>query len=183
MSEEKERCSLGALALASLHLGVVAFGGLGAALKLMQHDFVERRQWLTARDLSDALAYTKPLPGSTVVQVATFLGWRLHRWPGALIVTFGFLAPSIAMMTAGAALTYALPDTPLVRGAFTGLQVAVVGLLISAMWKLARSEAASFLLSMVLLGAFAAGLLVNAAVIVIGAGLIGIVVDRRVRRA
>jgi chromate transport protein ChrA len=45
---------------------------------------VERRGWLRSSDVTAALAYTKPLPGSTGVQVVAFLAWRLGGWPGAI---------------------------------------------------------------------------------------------------
>ena len=81
-------------------------------------------------------------------------------------------------MTVAAAAVLALPDAAWVRGALTGLQIAVVGLLAAALWHLARSEAGSVLLLTVLLVAFAAGLFVNAAVVVTVAGAIGVLIDR-----
>ena len=128
------------------------------------------------------MAYTKPLPGSTVVQVITFLGWPLGRWPGAIVSTIAFLLPAFAIMTLAAA-ARALPDARWVRGALTGLQVAVVGLLAAAMWRPARSEAASVLLTVVLLAAFAAGLFANAALVVAAAGTIGVAMHRIKRDA
>jgi chromate transporter len=166
-----------------LCIGAVAFGGLGATLALLQRELVERRGWLRPSDLSEALAYTKPLPGSTVLQIVTFAGWRLGGWPAAAVATIAFVLPACAMMTAAAAALFALPDAAWVRGALTGLQVAVIGLLAMAMWQLARSEAGSVPLMVVLVVAFAAGLWVNAALIVVMAGLIGIVFDRNRRDA
>jgi chromate transporter len=133
--------------------------------------------------VSDALAFTKPLPGSTGVQIVAFLGWRLGGWPGAVVAALAFLGPAIVLMTLGAALTFALPDTPLVRGALTGLQVAVVGVLAAALVQLARSEAASPVLAAVLVLAFLAGFFVNAALIVVGAGVAGALYERRTGRA
>jgi chromate transporter len=161
-----------------LCIGAVAFGGLGATLALLRRELVERRGWLRPSDVTEALAYTKPLPGSTVVQVVTFLGWRLGNWPGAIVATVAFLLPALALMTVAAAAVLALPDAPWVRGALTGLQVAVVGLLAAALWHLARSEAGSALLLTVLLVAFVAGLFVNAALVVGAAGAIGVLIDR-----
>jgi chromate transporter len=115
--------------------------------------------------VTEALAYTKPLPGSTVVQVVTFLGWWLGGWPGAIVATVMFLLPAFAIMTVAAAVVLAVPDALMVRSGLTGLQVAVVGILAAAMWRLARSEAGSVPLMMVLIAAFAIGLLVNAALI------------------
>jgi chromate transporter len=161
-----------------LRLGAVAFGGLGPTLALLRRELVERRFWLRVSDVAEALAYTKPLPGSTVVQVVTFLGWRCRGWPGAIVATVGFLLPATVMMTAAAAAAMALPDSAWVRGALTGLQVGVVGLLAAAFWSLARSEAGSPALAAVLFAAFGAGVFVNAALVVAGAGAIGVVLDR-----
>jgi chromate transporter len=177
-TEPAERPSLLTLGWALLCIGAVAFGGLGATLALLHRELVERRSWLRASDLSEALAYTKPLPGSTVLQVVTFGGYRIAGWAGATVATIMFVLPACAMMTAAAALLFALPDAAWVDGALTGLQVAVVGLLAMAMWQLARSEAGSVRLLIVLAAAFAAGLWINAAVIVAAAGVVGIVLDR-----
>jgi chromate transporter len=161
-----------------LRIGAFAFGGLGATLALLQRELVDRRGWLRSSDVTEALAYTKPLPGSTVVQVVTFLGWRMGGWPGAIVATTAFVLPALVLMTVAAAAVLALPDAPWVRGALTGLQVAVVGVLAAALWHLARSEAGSGPLLIVLLTAFAAGLFVNAALVVATAGAIGVAADR-----
>lgn len=181
--DRSERPDVVAIGWALLRIGSAAFGGLGATLALLDRELVERRGWLKPGDVSEALAYTKPLPGSTVVQVVTFLGWRLAGWPGAIVATVAFLVPAFAIMTIGAALVLALPDMQLVRNALTGLQIAVIGLLASAMWRLARSEAGSAILGTVLLAAFLAGLFVNAALIVAGAGVLGVAIDRVRRHA
>ena len=178
-----EHPGLTLVAWALLRIGAVAFGGLGATLALLNRDLVERRGWLLASDVTEALAYTKPLPGSTVVQVVTFLGWRLGRWPGAIVATIMFLIPAFAIMTIAAAAVFALPDAPVVRNALVGLQVAVIGILGAALWRLARSEAGSVPLIVVLTAAFATGLFVNAALVVGVAGLIGVVIDRVKRHA
>jgi chromate transporter len=177
------RAGTAQLGWAFLIIGAVAFGGLGATLALLQRELVERRGWLQPADVSEALAYTKPLPGSTVVQVVTFLGWRINHWPGAIVATAAFLLPALIVMTVAAAAVLALPDDRWVRGGLTGLQVAVVGLLAAALWNLARSEARSLFLIVVLVAAFAAGLFVNAAIVVAAAGVVGIGIDRAQRHA
>lgn len=172
------RPALPSLAWALLRIGAVAFGGLGATLALLQRDLGDRLGWIRPSDVSEALAYTKPLPGSTVVQVVTFLGWRLGGWPGAIVATIMFLLPAAVIMTVAAAAVFTLLDAAWVRGALTGLQVAVVGLLGAALWRLARSEAGTLTLTAVLLAAFGAGFFINAAILVGAAGVVGVVVDR-----
>ena len=182
-AEPATRPALPSLAWALLRIGAVAFGGLGATLALLQRDLGDRLGWIRPSDVSEALAYTKPLPGSTVVQVVTFLGRRLGGWPGAIVATIMFLLPAAVIMTVAAAAVFALPDAAWVRGALTGLQVAVIGLLGAALWRLARSEAGTLTLTAVLLAAFGAGFFINAAILVGTAGVIGVVVDRTKNRA
>jgi len=162
-----------AIGWALLRVGAVAFGGLGATLALLQRALVDRRHWLRESDLSEALAFTKLLPGSTGIQVVAYLGWRLHGWSGALAAAGAFIAPAAALMIVVAAASLALPDEPWIHGALGGIQVGVVGLVAAAMWRLARSNArepgpAAALLASVLLGFF-----VHAVIIVVGAGLLG----------
>ena len=161
-----------------LRIGVVAFGGLGATIALLQRELVQKRAWLDAEDVRNAMAFTKPLPGSTVVQVVAYLGWRLRRWPGAILASIAFLTPSAAIMIAAAAGAIALPEHAVVRGALTGVQVAVVGLLAAAMWKLAQSEAKGRGPLLILAVALALGFVLHPVVIVIAAGIVGVLFDR-----
>lgn len=142
-------------------------------------ELVGRRGWLSAADVRDALTYTKPLPGSTVVQAVTFLGWRLAGLPGALVATAGFVLPAAALMTAAAVATAALPDSAGVRGGLLGLQVVVVGLLAHATAGLLAKEARTPLLAVLAAVAAATGLFVHAAVVVAAAGLVGVAVEYR----
>jgi len=170
---DKEGPGLPAMAWELLCLGALAFGGLGATLALLQRGLVDQRRWLRERDIGEALAFTKALPGSTGIQVVAYLGWRLHGWPGALVSAIAFIAPAAALMIVAAAASLALPDQPWVKGALTGVQVAVVGLLAAAMWRLARSEAKGVMLTTVLLASCVLGFFVHALVVVVGAGLVG----------
>lgn len=76
-------------------------------------------------------------------------------------------------MIAAAAASAQLPDAAWVNGALTGVQVAVTGLLVAAMWRLARSEARGRALIVVLAAGFGLGLIVNAAIVIIALGLVG----------
>lgn len=171
------RPGLLAIGMAFFRLGAIAFGGLGAAIALLDRELVQKRRWIDGAALADALAFTKPLPGSTAVQVIAFLGWRLGGWPGTAVATTAFLLPATILMIVAAAGAAALPDAPWVRGAFVGVQVAVVGLLAAALWRLTQSEAKGWGLKLLLLVSAIAGLVLNAAVVVIAAGLIGVVLS------
>jgi chromate transporter len=172
-ADKKRRPGLLQIGLELSRQGAFAFGGLGATLSLLQSGLVARRQWIQQSDISEALAFTKALPGSTGIQVVAYLGWLIRGWPGALVATIAYIAPAMVLMIVVAAGSLVLPGQPWVQGALTGIQVAVVGLVAAAMWRLARSEAKTPLLMIVLLAGAASGFFVHAVIVVVVAGLVG----------
>ena len=166
-----------------LKLGALAFGGLGVTLALLRRRLVAERGWLQESDISEGLAFTRALPGSTGIQIVAYLGWRLHGWSGAIVAAVAFIAPATVLMILAAAFSLALPDHAAINGALTGLQVAVVGLLAASMWRLARSEAKDRLSIGILLSCCVLGFLVNALVVIAAAGLVGALATKGKPRA
>jgi chromate transport protein ChrA len=109
--------------LAFLRIGAVAFGGLGTTLTLIERELVHRRHVTTKEEIIEALTYTKLLPGSTVVQVVAYLGWRLEGWLDSALATAFFLLPADASGL-----------VPIRRGVLA----VVVGLLLMTMYNLAK---------------------------------------------
>jgi chromate transporter len=177
-TETREAPTLYALGWELLKLGAQAFGGLGTTLALVQRALVERRAWLREPDISEGLAFTRALPGSTGIQLVAYLGHRLRGWPGALIAASAFIAPAMLLMILAAAFSLALPDHPAIKRALTGLQVGVVGLVAASLWRLARSEAKEMARIAVLLACAVLGFFVNAVVVIALAGAIGVVVTK-----
>ena len=173
-SPSRPRPRLSTLAWETLKLGAVAFGGLGTTLNLLQRRLVDGRGWLQQSEISEGLAFTRALPGSTGIQLVAYLGWRLHGWPGALVSAVAFIAPAMVMMIFAAAFSLALPEHPAVDRGITGLQVGVIGLLAASMWRLARSEAKDMVRLIVLLTCTVLGFFVNAALVIAAAGLVGV---------
>src|SRR4051812_45835822 len=96
--EPSRRVPLRQLGWIFVRIGATAFGGLGAALALIEREFVDGRHALSEDDLAEALVVTRLLPGPTVVQVVSYVGYVLGGWPGSLVSTVGFLAPSVLAM-------------------------------------------------------------------------------------
>ena len=163
-----------------LRLGTLAFGGLGATLALIEREVVDRRPALSRQDVTDALTYTKVLPGSTVVQVVAYIGWRLGGWRGSAIATAAFLLPSAVLMALLATGYAATTDSPALVGVRQGVLAAVVAVLLVTMERLARplitgwlpvvTGIVSFLLVLVLS--------ISAVWVVIASGVVGMVTDR-----
>jgi len=168
--------SLRTLGWVFLRIGTVAFGGLGAALALVERELVTKRQWLTAADVTEALTYTKLLPGSTVVQVVSYLGYKLGGWSGSAVATVAFVFPSALMMLALAAAYVSVTAVPAMRPAINGLTAAVVGLLLATTYGLGKANIPDRITMGIALVSLVAGVVlsVSAAVIVVTAGLIGV---------
>lgn len=158
-----------------LKIGTTAFGGLGAALALIERELVDRRGVLTKEELTEALTFTKLLPGSTVVQVVSYLGYRLGGWTGSALATAAFVLPSAVGMTLLAVLYVAVNELPGVTGVLKGLAAAVVGLLVATTFRLGQANVKELLTLVIAGAAFAVAFFgVNAAVIVVVAGLLGV---------
>ena len=161
---------------AFLQVGMTAFGGLGATVALMHKELVDRRRVLTSEQMTEALAFTKPLPGSTVVQVVSYLGYRLGGWYGSALATVAFLTPPMVSMIVLAHFYGAVSHLPALSSVVNGLVAAVVGLMLTTTYRLGRTSTKGATTLAIALVAFAVvvGLKINAALVVVIAGLFGL---------
>ena len=83
-----------------LKLGFVSFGGPAGQIALMHHELVERRRWISERRFLHALNYCMLLPGPEAQQLATYIGWLLHRTAGGIVAGVLFILPSLAILIA-----------------------------------------------------------------------------------
>ena len=159
-----------------LRIGAMAFGGLGAALALVERELVNKRQWLTAADVTEALTYTKLLPGSTVVQVVSYLGYKLGGWSGSAVSTAAFVFPSALLMLMLAVAYVSVTTVPAMRPAINGLTAAVVGILLATTYRLGKVNIPDRITLGMALASIVAGTVlgISAALIVMAAGLLGI---------
>lgn len=166
---------------AFLRIGAVAFGGLGATLALIEDVLIERRRVTSKEELTDALTYTKLLPGSTVVQVVAYLGWRLGGWPGSVLATAGFLLPSAVLMLFFAWGYGHAAHLPAVVSVRRGVLAVVLALLLLTLYRLAKPVLTTPLTAALALAAFilVAGFRTSTVVTVVAAGVLGIALNRR----
>lgn len=158
-----------------LKIGATAFGGLGASLAVMHREFVDRQGVLTAEQMTEALAFTKPLPGSTVVQVVAYLGYRFGGWHASAIATIAFLTPPMLAMLLFASVYGVIHDFPGFASGVNGLVASVAGLMAATIWKLGRASVKGLLPLVIAVFAFIAAVRfeANAALIVVVAGVLG----------
>ena len=159
-----------------LRIGATAFGGLGSTLALIERELVTKRGMLTPAEVTEALTYTKLLPGSTGPQAISYLGFKLGGWSGSALATAAFLFPSALLMVLLAAAYGATTALPAIGPPVHGLTAAVVGLLLATTYRLGQANIKEPLTWGIALVAFAVGAVlgISAALIVVAAGLLGI---------
>jgi chromate transporter len=161
-----------------LRIGATAYGGLGTTLALIERELVTKRGMLTPADVTEALTYTKLLPGSTGPQAIAYLGYKLGGWSGSALAMAAFIFPSAVLMVLLAAGYVATTALPAIGPTVNGLTAGVVGILLATIYRLGKPNIKEPLTWGIALVAFAvvAFLGISAALIVVAAGLLGMIV-------
>jgi chromate transporter len=130
--------SLSTLFGESLKVGCLGFGGPAGQIALMHRVFVDERKWVDDARFQHMLAFCMLLPGPEAQQLATYIGWRLRGWAGALIAGWLFVLPGAFIVLALSLLYVSYGEVPLVAAAFDGVKCAVVALVAEALVKVGK---------------------------------------------
>ena len=117
-------------------LGWISFGGPAGQIAIMHQELVERRRWISERRFLHALSFCMVLPGPEAQQLATYLGWLLHRRWGGIVAGALFVLPSLLVLGALSYVYMAHGDVPAVRAVLWGIKPVVVALVVHAVWRL-----------------------------------------------
>jgi chromate transporter len=115
-----------------LKLGFISFGGPAGQIAIMHTELVERRRWISERRFLHALNYCMLLPGPEAQQLATYIGWLMHRTRGGIVAGVLFVLPSLGILIALSWIYLRFGDLPLVAGVFYGIKPAVTALVLQA---------------------------------------------------
>ncbi|RZL08881.1 MAG: chromate efflux transporter [Rubrivivax sp.] len=115
-----------------LKLGFISFGGPAGQIAIMHTELVERRRWISEKRFLHALNYCMLLPGPEAQQLATYIGWLMHRIWGGIAAGALFVLPSLFILVALAWVYLAYGSLPLVAGIFYGIKPAVTALVLHA---------------------------------------------------
>ena len=121
-----------------LRLGCISFGGPAGQIALMHRELVERRRWISERRFLHALNYCMLLPGPEAQQLATYIGWLLHRTRGGLVAGGLFVLPSLALLIALSWVYMAFGTLPAVAGLLYGIKPAVTAIVALAAWRVGK---------------------------------------------
>lgn len=119
-----------------LKLGCISFGGPAGQIAIMHHDLVEQKRWISESRFLHALNYCMILPGPEAQQLATYIGWLMHRNAGGLIAGILFFLPSFFMLVGLAWLYMAYGSVPTVAGIFHGIKPAVIAIVLFAAYRI-----------------------------------------------
>ena len=158
-----------------LKLGFISFGGPAGQIAILHQDLVEKRRWISEKRFLHALNYCMTLPGPEAQQLATYIGWLMHRTWGGIIAGGLFVLPSLFILIALTWIYMAFGNVPAVAGVLYGIKPAVTALVLHAAWRIGSRALQNAVLWSISAAAFIAIFAFNVPfpAIVIGAALIG----------
>src|SRR6266545_7242994 len=109
------------LAKISIAIGTQSVGGGPSTLFLIRRFLVEERQWISAREFTEAWALCQLSPGIHLVALAGLLGQRIAGWRGVLVAVSGMMVPAAIITAAMTAAYGVIEDQPLARAALAGM--------------------------------------------------------------
>ena len=163
-----------------LKLGFVSFGGPAGQIALMHEELVVRRKWLSEKRFLHALNYCMLLPGPEAQQLATYIGWLMHKTRGGIAAGVLFVLPSLFLLIGLSWLYIAYGQVTWVAGLFYGIKPAVAAIVLQAAYRIGSRVLLNNLLWAIAAASFVAIFALNVPfpLIVLAAALIGFVGGR-----
>lgn len=159
-----------------LKIGSVLYGSGYVLLAFLRNDFVERLGWLTNQQLLDAVAVGQFTPGP-VFTTATFIGYVIAGWWGAILATIGIFLPSFILVAITHPLIPRMRRSAWLSGLLDGVNMAAVGLMAAVTWELGRAAIIDWFTALVAIAAAVALIRfkINSAWLVLAGGVLGLV--------
>jgi chromate transporter len=163
-----------------LKLGFVSFGGPTGQIAIMHQDLVERKRWISERRFLHALNYCMVLPGPEATQLATYIGWMMHKTRGGIIAGGLFVLPSLFILVALSWVYMAYGSVPAIAGILYGIKPAVTAIVVFAAYRIGSRALKNAALWAIAAAAFIAIFIFSVPFpyIVLSAGIIGYVGGR-----
>ena len=121
-------------------IGAFTFGGGYAMIPLIQKEAVENHHWVEDEDILDIVAIAESTPGPIAINAATFVGYRVKGFAGALAATFGVVLPSFVVILTISYVLQQFRDLKVVDYAFRGIRVGVLVLMLKALIKMFKTN-------------------------------------------
>jgi chromate transporter len=163
-----------------IKLGFISFGGPTGQIAIMQTELVEKKRWISQERFLHALNYCMLLPGPEAQQLATYIGWLLHKTRGGIVAGAFFVIPSIFVLWGLSFIYAACGNLPWIAAIFYGLKPAVMAIVAVAVVRIGRKALKNEMMWTLAALAFVAIYFfkVPFPFIIVGAGLIGLLGGR-----
>lgn len=158
-------------------IGAFTFGGGYAMIPLIEKETVEKKKWITDDDVLEIITIAESTPGPIAINAATFVGYRVCGFWGALTATLGVVIPSFGIILAISILIKQFRDIKAVQYAFNGIRAGVLALIIKALLSMYKQCPKNFTSYIVMISAFilTAFLNVNVLAVIVGCAVFGLV--------
>lgn len=176
-SEYAHGISFGEALVVWLRVAILSFGGPAGQIAVMHRIIVEEKNWISEGRFLHALNYCMLLPGPEAQQLATYIGWLLHRTAGGLVAGGLFILPGIIAIMALSYIYAAYGNVGFVEALFFGLKAAVLAIVVQAVVRVGKRALRNAVMIAIAAIAFVAIFFfaVPFPVIIIAAGVIGFV--------
>jgi chromate transporter len=160
-----------------IRVGIHSFGGPAGQIAVMYKILVEEKKWISENRFLHAMNYCMLLPGPEAQQLATYIGWLLHKTKGGLVAGILFILPGFISILILSILYAAYRDVGIVEAIFFGIKPAVLAIVIGAVIKIGKRALKNEVMIILAALAFIAIFFfeVDFPYIVIAAGLIGFI--------
>jgi chromate transporter len=137
-SDESDHPSFGEAFCYWLKLGFISFGGPTGQIAMMHKELVDKRKWISENHFLQALNFCMLLPGPEAQQLATYIGWLMHKTWGGIVAGSLFVLPSIFVLMCLSWLYVTMGTVPAVAALLYGLKPAVVAIVAEAVLRIAK---------------------------------------------
>lgn len=163
-----------------LKLGFISFGGPTGQIAIMHTELVEKKKWISEARFLHALNYCMLLPGPEAQQLATYVGWLLHKTAGGLVAGVLFVLPSIFILWALSLIYITYGKLAVIAAIFYGLQAAVLAIVAFAVIRIGKKALRSSFMAFIAGAAFVAIFFFKLPfpVIILCAGGLGFIVNK-----
>src|SRR5437667_5947483 len=121
-----------------LKVAGLSFGGPAGQIAVMHRILVEEKRWVSESRFLHALNYCMLLPGPEAQQLATYIGWLMHRTLGGIVAGGLFVVPGMVSIMALSYVYAAYGNVPLVVALFFGLKAAVLAIVLEAVFRIGK---------------------------------------------
>ncbi len=119
-------------------IGLLSFGGPAGQIALIHREVIDERQWIEEQEFLHALNFCMLLPGPEAMQLATYIGWKLHGLRGGLMAGLLFVIPGALVILALSILYALFGKLGFIEGLFWGVKAAVLVIVLEALLRVAK---------------------------------------------